>query len=52
MVLLQAYEELHGKLEVMWAERDEALNAVKKIKQERDELVSRIIARGLQHTLL
>jgi chromosome segregation ATPase len=52
VALEDAYEELHGKLEVMWAERDEALGKVQSLSRERDAMVSKIMARGLQHTLL
>lgn len=48
----QAYEELHGKLEVMWAERDEALANVQKLSSDKDKMVSKIMALGLQHSLL
>lgn len=48
---VQAYEELHGKLEVMWAERDEALATVQKLRLEKDVTMSKLMARGLHHAL-
>lgn len=51
LALEEAYEELHSKLEVMWAERDEALGKVQTMARERDALTSKVMARGLQYLM-
>ena len=47
MNCLQAYEELHGKLEVMWGERDEALVLIQRLRSEKENILTRALAQGL-----
>lgn len=52
MDVAQAYEELHGKLEVMWAERDEALALVQKMRADKEKIMSKLTAQGINISFL